>query len=73
MTKYISVVALIVIYQPSFQGVTTYPTLTSAGCVPSEPKILLISYIYIKVFVTHYLTKVTHKVLAEAASKGYLP
>ena len=41
LTKHISVVALIVIYHLSFQGVTTYPTLTSTGCVPSEPKILL--------------------------------
>ena len=41
MTKYTFVVALIVIFQPSFQEVTTSSTLTSTECIPAEAKTLL--------------------------------
>ena len=41
LTKYIIIVEQIVIFQPSFQEVTTSSTLTSTECVPAEPKTLL--------------------------------
>ena len=39
LTKFILVVALIVIFQPSFQGVTLGCTLTSTGCVCCDASI----------------------------------
>ena len=41
MTKYIHVVALIEITQPSLQGVTSCSTFTSTGCVFFDAKLLL--------------------------------
>ena len=41
LTKYIIIFAQSVIFQPSFQELTTSSTLTSSECVPKEPETLL--------------------------------